>query len=101
MPDESDWVHLDKKWICDIMMSIDPEGVQSMVRQAKLKRKEKLEKSQNLLDHMKPEFAQALQNALSFSSNLIAVLTFAYSPKRKSSSLDQRVLKEKEKGARN
>ena len=27
LPDERDWVHLDKHWICDIMYTVDTDGI--------------------------------------------------------------------------
>ena len=27
LPDERDWDHLDKKWVCDVLYSRDPVGV--------------------------------------------------------------------------
>jgi hypothetical protein len=43
LPDERDWVHLDKHWICDIMFTVDTEGVQAMIDKAIKERKERLE----------------------------------------------------------
>lgn len=40
-----------------------------MIDTALRARKKKIEESQNLLVEMKPEFAEALKNSLSFSSN--------------------------------
>ncbi|KEJ82624.1 hypothetical protein OXYTRIMIC_511 [Oxytricha trifallax] len=67
LPDQSDWLHLDKKWICDVLLSLDKEGINLMVLEAKQKRRERLDQSQNLIVHMKPEFVQALNNSLSYS----------------------------------
>ena len=27
LPDTRDWVHIDKKWLCDVMYSLDPNGI--------------------------------------------------------------------------
>ena len=54
LPNERDWNHIDKKWLCDILLT---KG-----------RKERLEKSQNLMVEMKPEFEAALKKCISFSS---------------------------------
>ena len=27
LPDTRDWVHIDKKWLCDVMYTLDSHGV--------------------------------------------------------------------------
>ena len=27
LPDARDWVHIDKKWLCDVMYTLDPGGI--------------------------------------------------------------------------
>ena len=27
LPDEKDWNHLDKKWVCDVLYTLDTKGV--------------------------------------------------------------------------
>jgi len=27
LPDSRDWVHFDKKWVCDLMYTLDPAGI--------------------------------------------------------------------------
>ncbi len=60
LPDERDWEHLDKHWVSDLMYSLDQEGMTAMIHDAMAKRKDKLEKSRDLLVSLRPEFAQAL-----------------------------------------
>lgn len=43
LPDESDWNHLDKKWICDVLYTNDAEAVQAMINKAREDRNRKLE----------------------------------------------------------
>jgi hypothetical protein len=43
LPDEKDWHHLDKKWVCDILYSQDQAAIQDMITKAMVKRKQKLE----------------------------------------------------------
>jgi len=31
LPDEKDWNHLDKKWVCDVLYTHDTEAVQGMI----------------------------------------------------------------------
>ena len=45
LPDEDDWNHLDKKWICDVLYTCDQKGVQDMINAAVLARRRKLEQS--------------------------------------------------------
>lgn len=68
LPDEKDWHHLDKKWVCDMIYTLDPEGTQQKITKAMKARKAKLEQSQDLLVEMKPEFAEAIKNCTNFSS---------------------------------
>ncbi|KEJ82644.1 hypothetical protein OXYTRIMIC_300 [Oxytricha trifallax] len=69
LPDQCDWLHLDKKWICDILMSLDNDGINSIIYEAKQKRRERLDQTQNLIVNMIPEFAQALSESLNYSGN--------------------------------
>lgn len=34
LPDERDWEHLDKKWVCDVLFSKDTDGIQEMIKAA-------------------------------------------------------------------
>ena len=34
LPDQRDWVHLDKHWICDILYTLDKDGIQDMIDEA-------------------------------------------------------------------
>jgi hypothetical protein len=27
LPDERDWVHIDRSWLCNILYTLDPDGV--------------------------------------------------------------------------
>ena len=69
LPDEKDWHHLDKKWVCDIVYTLDTDGTQQMINKAMNNSKKRLEQSQDLLVEMKPEFAEAIKNCNNFSSN--------------------------------
>jgi hypothetical protein len=68
LPDERDWHHLDKKWMCDILYTLDTSGIQHLIVGAMAKRKDKLEKNQNMIVELRPEFAAALKKCTSFSS---------------------------------
>jgi len=73
LPDEKDWNHLDKKWACDVLYTKDTQAIQDMINNAMSARKKKLEKNQNLLVEMRPEFAAALKRCDSFSSKLFVI----------------------------
>lgn len=45
LPDERDWNHIDKKWVCDVLYTIDSDGIQQMITNAIKHRKERLEKN--------------------------------------------------------
>ena len=76
LPDTRDWVHMDKKWICDVLFTLDPPGIQQMVNDCMETRKVKVELSKHLNINMRPEFARALGECLNFSSKPNIVLNF-------------------------
>lgn len=43
LPDERDWVHMDRQWVCDVLNTLDYDGIQDKVKVAMKKRKDKLE----------------------------------------------------------
>ena len=67
LPDERDWVNLDRKWLCDVLYTLDKANFQAIIDKAIKARKERLSASKNLLIEMRPEFAQALSACQSFS----------------------------------
>ena len=73
LPDERDWVHIDRKWVCDVIFTLDRNNFQALITSAMKKRRDRLELSQNLLVEMRPEFAQALHSCLNFSSKLLCI----------------------------
>jgi hypothetical protein len=50
------------------MYTCDDNRFQAFINKAQYARKEKIEKNQNLLVEMRPEFIEALDNCMSFSS---------------------------------
>jgi hypothetical protein len=67
LPDEQDWVHLDKQWIADVLYTKDQRGIEGIIEHAREERKEKLEEKKHELIEMRPEFADALKVCLNFS----------------------------------
>ena len=39
LPNERDWVHMDRHWICDLLYSLDTDGIQAMIDNATVLRK--------------------------------------------------------------
>ena len=60
LPDERDWVHIDKHWLCDVLYTLDEAGITGMIHTAEIIRREHLEASRHLMVDMKTEFAEAL-----------------------------------------
>jgi hypothetical protein len=73
LPDVSDWDGLNRKWVADILYTIERAKFEKMIKDAVKARKERLEEKHNLNVEMRPEFAQALQNCMSFSSNAFLI----------------------------
>ncbi len=68
LPDERDWEGLNHNWLADILFTVDRVKFKKMIKDTIKALKERLEENHNLNVEMRPEFAQALQNCLSFSS---------------------------------
>ena len=66
LPDERDWVHMDKGWICDLLYTLDSDGIQAMINAAMDERKLKVELSRHLNIYMLPEFVHALEQSKNF-----------------------------------
>jgi hypothetical protein len=70
LPDERDWDHIDRKWLTDVLFTIEKANFDRMVKAAVKSRRERLEDKHNLNVSMRPEFAQAFQSCMNFSSKL-------------------------------
>ena len=44
LPSEKDSLHLDRRFICDLLYSLDSVGIQNLIDKALTKRKKKMEK---------------------------------------------------------
>jgi hypothetical protein len=79
LPDERDWDGLNRKWVADILYKVERAKFEKVIKDSVKKHKERLQEKHNLNVEMRPEFAQALQNCMSFSSKafLIALLSFS------------------------
>jgi hypothetical protein len=79
LPDQRDWDHMDRKWLADILFTVDRVKFEKMLKDAVKERKERLEEKRNLMIEMRPEFAAAFNNCMSFSSKASFFLTIHYS----------------------
>ncbi len=73
LPDKRDWDHMDRKWLSDILNTVDRAKFEKMIKDAAKERKTRLEEKRNLVVEMRPEFAQAFQSCMNFSSKLFNV----------------------------
>jgi hypothetical protein len=60
LPDERGWNHIDKKWVCDVIFTVDSVGFEQMLNNALQERRARLDQSQDSIIEMRPEFANAL-----------------------------------------
>ena len=67
LPDERDKDSLNRKWVADILYTVERAKLEKLIKDAVNARKERLEEKNNLLVEMQPEFTQAFQNCMSFS----------------------------------
>jgi len=73
LSDERDWDGLNCKWVADILYMVERAKFEKVIMDAVKARKERLEEKHNLNIKMRPEFAKALQNCMSFSSNAFLI----------------------------
>jgi len=59
LPDERDWDGLNRKWLADILYTVERAKLEKIIKDAFNARKDRLEEKNNLLVEMRPEFAQA------------------------------------------
>jgi hypothetical protein len=67
IPDERDWDGLSRKWLGDILFTVEKAKFEKSIKDAVKARKDRLELKNDMLVDMRPEFAQAFQNSMSFS----------------------------------
>ena len=70
---------MDRKWLADVINSVDKANFERMVKDAVKARKERLEDKHNLNVSIRPEFAQAFQGCMNFSSKSTAGLNLIIS----------------------
>ena len=94
IPDERDWDGLNRKWLADILYTVERAKFEKTIKDAVKARKDRLEDKNNMLVDMRPEFAQAFQNSMSFSRNFSVFSYNLYSGERPGIDVDERKLQE-------
>jgi hypothetical protein len=59
LPNEKDWVHIDRKWLCSTLNTLDRGWFETILNAAQSKRVQKHEQRRNQKVEMKLEFAMA------------------------------------------
>ena len=67
LPDERDWDGINRKWLADILYTVEKAKFERAIKDAVKARRDRLEEKNNLLVEMRPEFAAAFQNCMNFS----------------------------------
>ena len=57
IPDERDWESISRKWLADILYTVEKAKFEKMIKDAVKARKDRLEEKNNMLVDMRPEFA--------------------------------------------
>ena len=70
---------MDLKWLSNILNTVDMANFEEMIKDAAKERKTRLEEKRNLVVEMRPEFPQAFQSCMNFSSKLLSVLNLPIS----------------------
>jgi hypothetical protein len=69
VPELKEWVHVDRKWLCDIIYTIDTVNFQKHIDEClRKKRKTNEVKKNNNMTGIRAEFVSALANSVVFSS---------------------------------
>lgn len=67
LPDEIDWLKVDRKWLCDMIYTLDNQPFRTYITKCvEAKRKKKVEAEKNMTENAS-EFAIALKNSVVFS----------------------------------
>ena len=68
VPDLKDWVHVDRKWLCDIIYTLDTENFQRHIDECLKKKRKCNEEKKNTMVGIRAEFVAALSKSVVFSS---------------------------------
>jgi hypothetical protein len=75
-PDVKDWVHVDRKWLSDMLYSLKSQGFDILVNKCIEAKRKKTDVIKGYVVPIRSEFAEALKNASAVSSKLIVPILF-------------------------
>jgi hypothetical protein len=64
-PDVRDWMHVDRKWLCDLLYSLDSKKFDIFVDKCIDNKRKKIDTTKGLVVPIRAEFAEALKNTTS------------------------------------
>jgi hypothetical protein len=64
VPALNEWVHVDRKWLCDLLYTCDTDAFQAMIDAARAKNKKEVAVKANTLVGIRAEFAAALNRSV-------------------------------------
>jgi hypothetical protein len=76
-PDVRDWMHVDRKWLCDVLYSLDADGFDKFVRKCLDDKRKRTETVKGLVVPIRAEFAEALKNASTVSSKCFGPIVYS------------------------
>jgi hypothetical protein len=75
-PDVKDWMHVDRKWLCDMLYSLKSQSFDILVNMCIETKRKKSDVAKGYVVPIRAEFADALKNASICSSKLICPIIF-------------------------
>jgi hypothetical protein len=64
VPDLEDWVHVDRKWLCDMLYTLDTDSFQRLIVKSLAARRKVVEVKAKEMVGIRAEFAQALSRSV-------------------------------------
>ena len=68
VPELKEWVHVDRKWLCDVIYTLDTDKFQKHIDDCLRKKRKTNEVKKNNMTGIRAEFVSALANSVVFSS---------------------------------
>jgi hypothetical protein len=75
-PDVKDWMHVERKWLCDMLYSLKSQAFDILVNRCIEAKRKKSDIVKGYVVPIRAEFAEALKNASICSSKLIGPIIF-------------------------
>ena len=76
LPSKRDSLHWDKQWLCNVLYTLDEEGINEMINGVIAKRQVKIETKKDLKVNIRDEFLEAFDRCLTFSGKFIDFTDF-------------------------